>query len=157
MNYPVPRHYTSDIPSQHFQDQLRASDKNRHLITLCGPVGTGKTYDACAWLNYIHGSKGLTGYYIKCSDVWSMTPEDMFEITIKKCIVMDDYGRKQSVGNLERISDIIDKRIEKEYCYTVITTNILTEIRNIDERLASRLNAGVIIDYSGMKDRRLEK
>lgn len=155
MSFKVPNHYPDSLPSKHFRDCLIKTKKDHHLITLSGPCGTGKTFDACAWLNHIKTFHKRSGLYIKCSDVWRMTPEELYEISMKKCIVLDDYGKKQSVGNLERISNIIDQRIEKEYPYTIITTNILADIRNIDPRLVSRLNQGVIIDYSGMPDRRI--
>jgi len=38
---------------------------------------------------------------------------------------------------------------------TIITTNLMKEIRKIDERLASRLNTACVINYAGMPDRRV--
>lgn len=156
MTFKIPNLYQSETPSKTFIDKIKGSQKNDHLIVLSGPTGTGKTYDACAWLRHLKKNHGIDGYYTKASEFWSMTPEMLYEISIKKCIVIDDYGKKQSVGNLERVSDIIDSRMEKEYPYTIITTNVLTEIENIDPRLYSRLKTAVIVDYTGLADRRQE-
>ena len=123
------------------------------IITLAGPCGTGKTWDACAWLNNAQ-SQGRTIAYMKAGDLWRYDSEDLARAEWARCAVIDDYGTKLSQGNLGRILDLVDNRMNSARRFTILTTNILTEIRTIDERLASRLNSGCMIDYTGLPDRR---
>lgn len=123
------------------------------IITLSGPCGTGKTWDACVWLNNAE-SQGRSTAYLKAGDLWRYDPEDLARAEWARCVVIDDYGTRLSQGNLGRILDLVDYRMTAARRYTIITTNILTEIRTIDERLASRLNSGCMIDYTGLPDRR---
>lgn len=151
MRYDVPQLYRSSVqPSKVFTQAVMSSDR---LITLGGPCGAGKTWDACAWLNHCK-SKGYDVAYIRATDLPRLEYIDMVDLERAKVLCIDDYGKQQTQGALSRASDIVEKRIGFDWRYTIITTNILSDLRRLDERLASRLNAGRIINYEGMPDRR---
>ena len=162
LSYPVPDLFANiKEPSSYFSNALHeAMDDNGNrlpsIIVLSGPCGTGKTHDACGWMNYIRKAQGFGVGYIKASDVWALTVDELHTLTMRHVLCIDDYGQKRSIGNLERIGGIVDRRMESVNRYTIITTNVLSEIDNIDERLASRLNTGALVQYDNLPDRRKE-
>ena len=158
MSFAIPELYKYIThPSHNFLDTVRKYREEKKwspmLIVLGGPTGTGKTCDAVAWLKNAK-RKGHEVAYLKAADIWQLDVDDIHDLERIKALVIDDYGKTQTTGTIERISSVIDKRIERTQKYTILTTNVLRDIRSIDERLASRLNSGCVVDYTGMPDLR---
>ena len=155
----LPDSFTSSVPSGHFVASLKTyreqNDNHKpRLITLFGPVGTGKTWDACAFANNAR-AKGRSVGYVRASDLSRIEPDVYWRIEERQVLVLDDYGVRLTQGAITRAFDLIDRRLINKDFFTLMTTNIISEIRGIDERLASRLNTGCVVDYDGMPDRRI--
>ena len=138
---------------------IRLTGHHPNTIALCGPVGAGKTHDACALALQSQGHNGGIGgaiVFAHCSSIQRWDDEQMNRAQIVRFLILDDYGARQSEGALIRAYELLDTRMHNHKRITLLTTNLVSEIRDIDKRMASRLNTACIINYEGMPDRRLE-
>lgn len=129
-------------------------DLHPKIVALCGSVGVGKTWDACALALHVCRQRGFYRF-AQCSTIHDCDPERMSQLHRCTALILDDYGYRQTDGALLRAFQLVDGRMHGDRV-TIITTNILQDIRKIDERLASRLNTACVVDYSGLQDRRIE-
>lgn len=143
--------------SHHAIDSMRAytvRNGQPSLIVLCGDVGTGKTWDACAiallsrrgWLRFA-----------SCSMIHEYDDIRMSECHRCAVLILDDYGSRLTTGALARAFQLVQNREHLTRSCTIITTNLASEVADIDPRIASRMNQACIINYENMPDRRLDR
>lgn len=121
-------------------------------LVLCGDVGTGKTYLACALLRR-RLERGQTGRFVGVADLMDELKarfggegeqsEAYFDrLAGESFLVLDDVGAEHNTEwSAQRVAALIDKRYRSE-ALTVITTNLThQEIAfRYGKRLADRLN-----------------
>lgn len=147
-------------------NHLKHMADDGHSITLTGSCGTGKTHLAIClmrqiWIKAGADQNNLPTYksypdllsHIKQS--WTGNPADEYTIINRlsntPVLVLDDLG----VGNhtdwsRSIIYQVIDKRY-RDCKQTIITTNLsMTKLSElIDDRIASRLSDGIIVEMQG--------
>lgn len=150
--------YNCVEPSEHAIQAISAYKKKNKgndpsIVALCGPVGCGKSWDACALASHAVRNKGWIRFE-DCSGIHTAEADRLDSLKRSTVLILDDYGARQTEGALARVFDLVNSRMHKKGV-TIITTNLMKEIRKIDERLASRLNTACVINYAGMPDRRI--
>ncbi len=141
-------------------------------ITIIGPAGTGKTCAALCMLDRIarvmNGGPEGGRRYITTADLIlainvhrrSDTPakERTFWKEWKRCklVVLDEIGAREKVtdAHYEILKMAIDYRQDQPAVYlSNLPISTLAEI--YDDRIASRLQSGTVIDLTNWRDRRV--
>lgn len=163
--------YQDATPSQSAIEAIKsyqASKGHVNFILLAGDVGTGKTWDACGLALRVcrkERRSQQTGFYadrsvirfVRCCMIQDYDNETMLACHNAKALILDDYGIRKSPGSLVRVFELVDKRMHNKSQVTIMTTNLIGEIKELDEAMASRLNKACIIDYTDKPDLRRKR
>ena len=158
--YDLPDGFKFCIPSDHFYDTIgiwRECNQQRlpTFIVLTGPPGTGKTSDACGlMLSCKQQFEDRSTLFIDCNDIHTIDEEHMWRLKEAKMLMLDDYGARATEGAKIRVLTIVNKRMHHPTNVTIITTNLMHELKEHDPRMASRMNAACVINYAGRPDLR---
>ncbi len=143
MNFEIPLAKRMPILGDNFGAVLEASTRSP-LIVLAGPVGTGKTCDACT---FVHES----AKFVKASALWRTYGHcDLWnELLLADQVILDDLGTRVTDGSKVAILELVDIRVD-HLRQTIITTNwSYDEVFTFSPRLASRIRQAHIVKYTG--------
>lgn len=135
------------------------------FMLLAGSPGLGKTYAACACMDYAR-NHGISSRFVNMADLYvnwlGMKQAGANEMNLldklfhPKLLVMDDLGaRSPSEAYLEFIYILINKRCTTD-CGTIVTTNMSSKDmrEKLGDALFSRICSGQRLIFTG-KDRRI--
>lgn len=113
----------------------------KHMILVFGPVGTGKTMEACRWLM----RAGPSARYVLAGDVaamtsrWSTDREKIDDLRSAAALVVDEVKRNSETDAKEqdRIADLLQNRYDNR-APTMVLANMMPEDFDFGERLARR-------------------
>lgn len=161
-----------EIRPEILQAMRTCRDTRNWPLVLTGPAGSGKT---CAGLCLLDWSCDMTHFY-ECwelCDLWNRVTvgtaetggihsrklwrgELISDLREANIVMLDELGARDKVSDAhyECVKILIDSRVNAPL---VVSTNLtLAEISRLyDDRIASRLGCGTIIDFEGQPDRRL--
>ncbi len=127
---------------------------DRKTLVLYGPVGTGKTYQAAGALRAILERKTGHGYLINAASFGRLARAEFEVYTTCTALAIDDLGARLTPAAIATAYELIEARHSK-LLPMVITTNLTpVTMATIDERIDSRLAAGLWLEMRGA-DRRL--
>jgi chromosomal replication initiation ATPase DnaA len=132
-------------------DDLPVEPDRSLVVNLYGPTGTGKTHGAWAMAKYLRWKYNLKIGIIRGQE-WSNLPSAMEAYTAPKnqdVLIIDEFVSTGGSVHPE-LYEVLDRRIEQKKI-TVTTENVLP----IDDRIRSRMDYGFTIDYTGLKDLRV--
>ncbi len=124
-------------------------------VVLSGATGAGKSYQAAAAMRAVLRTRDGHGYMINCAGL-AMMSRDQFRI-YSECFIlaMDDFGARVSPACLASCYELIESRTSNRRPL-IVTTNLvlLADLMAMDERIGSRLGAGLWFPIQG-SDRRM--
>jgi len=142
------------------------------FLTMCGGTGIGKTHLAFSCGIYaIYDDFPKSVIYYQCEDLLDTlrksydrnSDDDSYDEIMQKLqdvdiLIIDDFGtQKNTDWVLSKLDMIIDYRYVNEK-NTIITTNLsMKSIKDISERIASRLSSGVVVTLVGQDYRLTHK
>jgi len=164
----APPAYAHAQPSDMVTAAMRAYIEERGRITtmaLVGPPGTGKTWDMAGIANrrrestYRQWAKNI---WISCATIdmvdrdelhaAALVGHDIPKDQVRPFVYLDDIGARATDGAITRIYEVLAIRAERGLP-TIATLN-RDDKDALTERVRSRLAGGLVIDYTGMPDRR---
>lgn len=121
---------------EHLNSGSYSKKNGKYFLVLYGPVGTGKTHLAVAFLKKLMMSSALSGYFLDFQYLLSQlrerydsqsSGEDILR-RIKKCdvLIIDEFGkgRMDREWPLEKLDDLVNYRYNEQKL-TLLTTNYL--------------------------------
>jgi hypothetical protein len=147
--------------------ELAALGVSRHLCTILGPVGSGKTHLATAILGEWLG-RGGQGRWLETSTAIEEIREAIargraVRLTEKLkteggLVVLDDLLSEQATDWTAAVLSHVLRYREGRQLPTVVTANVtdLVDLDRIEPRLSSRCGAGIVIGLSGGDQRTVE-
>jgi chromosomal replication initiation ATPase DnaA len=147
--------------------QLQGFGSDRHLCTILGPVGSGKTHLATAILGEWLGGGGR-GRWWETSTMLAEARQGVAAgsgarlseklKSAKHLIVLDDVLSQQGTDWTDALISQVVRYRHGRHLPTVITANVanLVELDRIEPRLGSRCGSGIVIGLVGV-DRRTAK
>jgi chromosomal replication initiation ATPase DnaA len=146
--------------------QLEAFGASRHLCTILGPVGSGKTHLATAILGeWLAG--GGQGRWLETSTALEEIREAFAQgravrvtqelRTERGLVVLDDLLSEQATDWTASVLSHVLRYREGRHLPTVLTANVdLVDLDRIEPRLGSRCGAGIVIGLAGADRRTVE-
>ncbi len=139
-------------------------------LVLCGSVGSGKTFAAVALLDAVGGGCRYYSLAEMCDELIQANRGELYwgseRITAgafwadwrkRRCAVIDEIGARHNVSDFsyETLKRAIDERERVAAPLVCISNLSLSDIGALyDDRIASRLAAGTLVEIEG-DDRRL--
>lgn len=131
-----------------------AEGRTTRLLVLTGPVGTGKSWQACGALRSVIARTPGEAHLVNCANLARIERDGFRVYSQCKILALDDLGARLTPAALATAYELIEYR-HSHLLPMIITTNLSPlDIRKVDERIASRLGAGTWIEIAG-SDRRL--
>lgn len=127
------------------------------LVVISGPAGTGKTHLAVATVRRRIESKGHYGVLFitneRLIDALMNARDAVDAAWHARLLVIDDFGRGIGVDfKLDMLCSFICRRVDYGKP-TILTTNLTgVDIKQIDERLHSRMYEGAVVTTRGLRD-----
>lgn len=123
-------------------------------LVLTGPVGRGKTWQACAALMVLTSRRRDGMSYLRtCDQIARSDTSEMARLAGALAVCVDDLGARLSPHAIATSLEVIDRRIG-DMCPLIVTTNLGSrDLLTIEPRIESRLAAGLWLRLDG-PDRR---
>lgn len=169
MQWAPTRCRTATLPSVYELHQSVRGDVEAHVgaprigpVVIIGPVGTGKTWAACAIMRHIIDHRRASARFHTMGDALvRMRPNGGLtadELAAPDVLVLDDVGTERATEwAVEQMYQVFDRRWSEDRC-TIVTSNMSTEDlrEHLGPRAWSRLTGSdaLVIRLSGPDLRR---